>query len=73
MREAGRILRQTRKEVLAETVIQGIVQLSLSEMTVRATTRVRPGTHFAMQNEYRKLLKELLEQSPLPSRSLRAA
>jgi small conductance mechanosensitive channel len=64
MAEAGRRLRQARKEVLADTEIQGLVELGTSEMTIRAVTKVHPGTHVAMQNEYRRLLKQVLDQSP---------
>src|SRR5438445_2702778 len=49
--EAGRRLRQAHREVLAETHIQGLVELGTSELTVRAVTKVRPGSHLAMQNE----------------------
>lgn len=63
MTEAGRKLRQTRKEVLADTEILGLVELGTSDMTVRAVTRVRPGTHSAMQNEYRRLLKFVLDEN----------
>lgn len=62
MTEAGRRLRQTRKEVLGDTVIKGLVDLTPSDLTVRAATRVQPGTHQAMQNEYRRLLKEVFEE-----------
>jgi small conductance mechanosensitive channel len=60
--EAGRRLRQLHREVLADTQIQGLVEFSTSGMTVRAVTKVRPGSHVAMQNEYRRLLKEALDQ-----------
>lgn len=63
MTEAGRRLRQTRKEVLADTEILGLVDLGTSDMTVRAVTRVQPGTHGIMQNEYRRLLKMALDQA----------
>lgn len=62
MTEAGRRLRQAHKEVLAETVIHGLVELGASEMTIRAVTKVRPGAHEAMQNEYRRLLKQVFDQ-----------
>jgi small conductance mechanosensitive channel len=62
MTEAGRRLRQTRHEVLADTQIQGLVELGASEMTVRAVTKVRPGTHEALENEYRRLLKQVFDQ-----------
>lgn len=62
MAEAGRRLRQARSEALAETEVQGLIELGTSDMTVRAVTRVKPGTHLAMQNEYRRLLKQVLDQ-----------
>jgi small-conductance mechanosensitive channel len=62
MAEAGRRLRQAHPEVLAETRIQGLVDFTTTDMTIRAVTKVRPGTHGAMQNEYRRLLKQVLDQ-----------
>src|SRR5262249_37274791 len=62
MRAAGEALRQARPEVLAETEILGIVDLKASEMTVRAVTRVQPGAHETIQNEYRRLLKRALDE-----------
>jgi small conductance mechanosensitive channel len=61
MSDAGRRLRQTRREVLADTEILGIVELGTSDMTIRAVTKVQPGSHVAMQNEYRRLLRETLD------------
>jgi small conductance mechanosensitive channel len=60
--EAGRRLRLSRKEVLADTVVKGLVDLTLTDFTVRAVTRVQPGTHQTMQNEYRRLLKEVFDE-----------
>jgi small-conductance mechanosensitive channel len=62
MAEAGRRLRQARKEVLADTEIQGLIDLGTSDMTVRAVTKVMPGTHGIMQSEYRRLLKQVFDQ-----------
>src|SRR5205814_4857684 len=63
MREAGaRLGRERGDDVLAETEVQGLVDLGTTEMTVRAATRVRPGAQAAMQNEYRRLLKEVLDE-----------
>jgi hypothetical protein len=62
MAEAGRRLHKARREVLAETVVKGLVDLTPSDMTIRAVTRVQPGTHLAMQNEYRRLLKEVFDE-----------
>jgi small conductance mechanosensitive channel len=63
MKEVGRRLKQTRDEVLEETVLHGIVDWSPSDMTVRAVTRVKPGTHGIMQNEYRRIFKELYDRA----------
>lgn len=60
--EAGRRLRATRREVLGETVVKGLVDLTPGEMTVRAVTKVMPGAHRAMQCEFRRLLREVFEQ-----------
>ncbi len=62
MAEAGRRLRLTRREALADTVIKGLVDLTMNEMTVRVVTKVQPGTHLIMQSEYRRLLKEVLDR-----------
>ncbi len=62
MAEAGRRLRQSRREVLADTVVKGLVDLSPSDMVIRAVTRVQPGTHLAMQNEFRRLLKTVFDE-----------
>lgn len=73
MAEAGRLLRKSRPEVLAETVIQGLVGLTLSNTTVRAITKVKPGTHQQMENEYRKILKGLLDEMAATAAERRAA
>ena len=74
MSEAGRLLRAEHPDtVLAETTIQGIVELGMSELCVRSVTRVQPGTHLEMQNEYRRLLKQLLDQQRDAGRAMLAA
>jgi moderate conductance mechanosensitive channel len=68
MKEAGRRLRQQFTEVLADTDIHGLVEWSSSDMTIRAVTKVKPGTHGHMQSEYRRLLKQVFdekEQAPV--------
>jgi small conductance mechanosensitive channel len=72
MHEAGRRLRQARKEVLEDTQVHGLIDLGSSDMTIRAVTKVQPGTHGSMQNEYRRLLKEVFDQN-LPSPRLAQA
>ena len=61
MTEAGARLRRTCTEVLEPTTIHGLVALDASEMTIRAVTRVEPGSHDRMENEYRRLLKQMLD------------
>jgi small conductance mechanosensitive channel len=68
MSEAGQRLRRLHQEVLADTQIQGLVALDASEMSVRAVTKVRPGTHDAMANEYRRLLKQVFDEKPAQGR-----
>jgi moderate conductance mechanosensitive channel len=63
MREAGeRLRRENLEEVLAETDVQGLVDLGPTDMTVRAATQVQPGSQTSMQNEYRRLLKQVLDE-----------
>ena len=61
MADAGKRLKQTRREVLGETVVKGLIELTPADMTIRAVTKVQPGTHIAMQSEYRKHLKEIFD------------
>jgi small conductance mechanosensitive channel len=63
MAEAGQRLRKAHREVLAETQIHGLIDLGTSDMTVRAVTRVRPGCHGEMQSAYRRLLKQVLDET----------
>ena len=72
MAEAGRRLKEQHAEVLADTEIQGVVELGTSEMTVRAVTRVQPGTHEAMENAYRHLLKLVFDEAA-PAGQLKVA
>jgi small-conductance mechanosensitive channel len=72
MTEAGRRLKEKHEEVLADTEIQGIVELGTSEMTVRAVTKVQPGTHEEMQNAYRHLLKVVFDEAA-PAGQLKVA
>jgi hypothetical protein len=62
MLETGRQMRRTHSEVLADTSIQGLIGQSLSETTVRAITKVKPNSHQRMENEFRRILKGILDQ-----------
>jgi len=63
MAEAGRRLKERRREVMEATVIKGLVDLTPSDMVIRAVTKVQPGTHLTMQQEYRKILKEVFDEA----------
>ncbi|HZZ80131.1 MAG TPA: mechanosensitive ion channel family protein, partial [Gemmataceae bacterium] len=71
MAEAGKRMRERRREVLADTEIKGLVDLTPGDMTIRAVTKVQPGMHQMMQQEYRKILKEVFDERS--AASLRAA
>jgi small-conductance mechanosensitive channel len=74
LREAGRRLRRDHgDDLLAETEVRGLVNLGLAEMTVRAVTKVRPGTQETVQSEYRRLLREVLDDRRLLRRVRQAA
>ncbi len=62
MAEAGKRLRERRKEATGETVIKGLVDLTPADMTIRAVTKVQPGAHLAMQQEYRRILKDVFDE-----------
>ncbi len=73
MKEAGRRLRAEHKEVLADTELHGLVEWSPSDMTIRAVTKVQAGTHGAMQNEYRRHLKQVFDEKQALARPALAA
>ncbi len=62
MAEAGKRLKDRRREVMADTVIKGLVDLTPTDMLIRAVTKVQPGMHLVMQQEYRKILKEVFDE-----------
>jgi small-conductance mechanosensitive channel len=63
MAEAGKRLRERRREVMGETVIKGLVDLTPTDMAIRAVTKVQPGRHLTIQQEYRKILKEVFDEA----------
>jgi hypothetical protein len=48
---------------LADPEIQGIVEMTLAEMTIRATIKVRPGARTSVEAEFRELLQSSLAES----------
>jgi moderate conductance mechanosensitive channel len=73
MKEAGRRLKAEHREVLANTEIHGLVDWGPSDMTIRAVTKVQPGTHGVMQSEYRRMLKQVLDEKQAPALQTAAA
>jgi small conductance mechanosensitive channel len=63
MLEAGKRMKARRSDVMADTVIKGLVDLTPNDMVIRAVTKVQPGTHLTMQQEYRRILKEVFDES----------
>jgi small-conductance mechanosensitive channel len=73
MKEAGQRLRAIHTQVLADTEIHGLIEWGNSEMTIRAVTKVKPGTHGVMESEYRRMLKQVFDEKAAPTKSAMAA
>jgi small-conductance mechanosensitive channel len=58
LREAGQQVRARDRNVLAETRIDGITAFGTAAMTVRTSTRVRPGSHDGVAAALRLAIKE---------------
>jgi moderate conductance mechanosensitive channel len=61
LREAGERLRGESADVLGDTEIDGITAFGPSTMTIRTSTRVRPGCHLAVAAKLRLLIKETFD------------
>jgi small conductance mechanosensitive channel len=61
LREAGRRLRAESRDVLAETEIEGITAFGPSAMTVKTSTRVRPGQHDRVAAALRLLINDTFD------------
>jgi small conductance mechanosensitive channel len=61
LREAGRRLRAESRDVFAETEIEGITAFGPSAMTVKTSTRVRPGHHERLAAALRLLINETFD------------
>ncbi len=62
LREAGARLHAESADVVAQTEIDGIVAFGASTMTVRTSTRVRPGRHEVAAAELRLAIKEAFDR-----------
>ena len=62
LREAGERLRAENPDVLAQTEIDGITAFGATTMTVRTSTRVKPGRHEAAAAALRFWIKEAFDR-----------
>jgi small-conductance mechanosensitive channel len=62
LRAAGQRLRAETPDVLADTEIDGIIAFGPLLMTVRTSTRVKPGRHEAVEAALRLLIKEMFDR-----------
>lgn len=63
LRQASARLRADNRDVLDETRIEGITTFGASTMTIRTTTRVRPGQHDAVAAALRLLINQTFEHA----------
>jgi small-conductance mechanosensitive channel len=74
LEDAGRRLAASCSDVLEPTVVKGLIDFGESELRFRTVTRVRPGTHLAVQNQLRRIIKGLFDERqveiPYPKRVL---
>lgn len=70
--EVGRELNSTHSSVLESTEVRGIEKFGTSELTIRTTTRVKPGTHGQVARDFRKKIIEAFRRErieiPYPAR-----
>ena len=62
LREAGRRVRADDRNVLSETRIDGITAFGASAMTVKTSTKVRPGSHEGVAAALRLAIKESFDR-----------
>jgi hypothetical protein len=62
LREAGERTRRENSDVLGETRVDGISAFGLETMTVRTSTKVKPGRHDAAAAALRLAIKEAFDR-----------
>ena len=62
LRQAGQRLRTDHRDVLAETDVEGVTAFGKETMTIRTSTRVKPGRHEAVAAALRLLIKETFDR-----------
>ncbi|MEA3494052.1 MAG: mechanosensitive ion channel family protein [Candidatus Margulisiibacteriota bacterium] len=61
LRKTGEKLKEKNPDVIEPTVVQGLDNFGESELTIRTTTRVKPGRHLEVARDYRKMIKEAFD------------
>jgi len=59
--ETGQKLKELDNYVLEPTTAQGVEAFGDSAVMIRTVTKVKPGHHFRVELEFRKLLKEAFD------------
>ena len=62
LKEAGLRLKGESRDVMEPTEIDGITAFGPTSLTVRTTTRVRPGRHEGVANQLRLVIKEAFDR-----------
>ncbi|HEX8280001.1 MAG TPA: mechanosensitive ion channel family protein, partial [Chthoniobacterales bacterium] len=62
LRSLGEQLKATHASVLEPTEVRGLEKLGASELIIRTTTRVKPGTHGQVARDFRKQIVEAFKR-----------
>jgi len=62
LKETGKKIKEINPDVLDATEVRGLEDFGESQLTVRTTTRVKPGRHLEVAREYRKMLQEAFDK-----------
>ena len=62
LQESGKKLKEVNTDVLELTTVEGLTAIGKSEMLIRTTTKVKPGCHTPVANQFRKLIKESFDR-----------
>jgi moderate conductance mechanosensitive channel len=63
LEKAGEKLKEAHSDVLEPTAVQGLDDFGESQLTIRTTTRVKPGRHREVARDYRKMVKEAFDKA----------
>ncbi|OKH15926.1 mechanosensitive ion channel family protein [[Limnothrix rosea] IAM M-220] len=62
LEDVGKQVKELHPDVLEPTCIDGLDNFSESELTIRTSTKVKPGKHLPVQRLVRKLIKEAFDR-----------